>query len=87
MKGIEYCEDHWYAKLFMSPYPSPLVTCATHAGLKGEGLRRDISIEEVKQHATRDDAWLVYNGKVRPIQSGMQFMIALWYGSGCVLTD
>ncbi len=28
-------------------------------------MRRDISMEEVARHRTQDDAWLVYNGKVR----------------------
>lgn len=35
------------------------------AGLKGGPMRRGISMEEVKQHRTQEDAWLVYNGKAR----------------------
>ncbi len=31
-------------------------------------MRRDISMEEVARHRTQDDAWLVYNGKVRLLQ-------------------
>ena len=27
-------------------------------------MRRNITMAEVKQHRTEDDAWLVYNGKV-----------------------
>jgi len=33
--------------------------------LKGAPIRRKITLEEVKQHRTQDDAWMVYNGKVR----------------------
>ncbi|KAK9822881.1 hypothetical protein WJX74_000119 [Apatococcus lobatus] len=36
----------------------------TMAGLKDEPLRKDISLAEVAQHKTADDAWTVLNGKV-----------------------
>lgn len=36
------------------------------AGLKGGAPRRGITLEEVKQHRTRDDAWTAIRGKVRP---------------------
>ena len=35
-----------------------------HAGLGGGPLRRNISMDEVAQHRTQEDAWLAYNGKV-----------------------
>lgn len=34
------------------------------AGLKGKPLQRNIFMEEVRQHKTREDCWLVYAGKV-----------------------
>ena len=34
------------------------------AGLRGGPLRRNISMDEVAQHRTQEDAWLVHNGKV-----------------------
>jgi hypothetical protein len=39
------------------------VVCATG----GQGRRRDITIEEVQQHNTMEDAWMVLHGKVRCI--------------------
>jgi len=30
----------------------------------GQGRRRDITLEEVRQHRTADDAWMVLHGKV-----------------------
>ena len=35
-----------------------------HAGLNGGPFRRNISMEEVAQHRSQEDAWLVHNGKV-----------------------
>ncbi len=34
------------------------------AGLNGSVPRRNIPMDEVKQHNTRDDCWLIYGGKV-----------------------
>lgn len=40
-------------------------------GLSGRGVqrfRRDITLEEVKQHRLQDDAWTVLRGKVSPLK-------------------
>lgn len=34
-------------------------------GLNGAPLRDNITMEEVKQHNTKEDAWMVFNGVVR----------------------
>ncbi|BDA44056.1 Cytochrome b5 reductase 4 [Coccomyxa sp. Obi] len=48
-------------------------TSSDLAGLKGQPLRRDITMEEVKQHRTVDDAWTVLRGKVYNISPYIRF--------------
>lgn len=43
------------------------------AGLGGAGLRKNISHEEVKQHASKEDAWLILRGKVYNISPYLNF--------------
>ena len=33
-------------------------------GLGGQPLREDISLSEVREHRTKEDAWMVFNGLV-----------------------
>ena len=35
-------------------------------GLGGQPQRSDISMDEVRRHNTKEDAWMVFNGMVRP---------------------
>jgi hypothetical protein len=55
------CGDNQSSKLtsactsYQPPHPT---------GLKGAPPRRGITMEEVKQHRSKDDAWLAVNGKV-----------------------
>ncbi|WIA37962.1 hypothetical protein OEZ86_001339 [Tetradesmus obliquus] len=39
----------------------------------GQGRRRDITLEEVRQHRTADDAWMVLHGKVYNITPYLRF--------------
>lgn len=43
------------------------------AGLRGAPLRRDMSLEEVAQHATEDDAWTVLRGRVYNMTPYLRF--------------
>lgn len=45
----------------------------------GLGLRRDIPMEEVRQHASKDDCWMVLSGRVYNITPYMAF-----HPGGCV---
>ena len=41
--------------------------CKSHpdlSGLRGARPRDDITMEEVRQHKTKEDAWMVFNGAV-----------------------
>jgi hypothetical protein len=38
----------------------------------GQGRRRDITLDEVQQHKTEDDAWMVLHGKVRAVPYAFQ---------------
>eukprot|EP00798_Chlamydomonas_sp_ICE-L_P012584 gene12584-15808_t len=43
------------------------------SGLKGKRPRKDISMEEVRQHKTREDAWMVLHGKVYHVTPYLKF--------------
>ncbi|KAK9808694.1 hypothetical protein WJX72_002088 [[Myrmecia] bisecta] len=43
------------------------------AGRKGETFRKDITLEEVKQHRTENDAWTVLRGKVYNLTPYIKF--------------
>ncbi|EIE25832.1 cytochrome b5, partial [Coccomyxa subellipsoidea C-169] len=43
------------------------------AGRQGQPLRRDITMEEVKAHRTKSDAWTVLRGKVYNITPYINF--------------
>eukprot|EP00878_Enallax_costatus_P007949 GHUV01008315.1.p2 GENE.GHUV01008315.1~~GHUV01008315.1.p2 ORF type:complete len:164 (+),score=30.50 GHUV01008315.1:306-797(+) len=45
----------------------------SRSGAGGHGRRRDITLEEVKQHKTADDAWVVLHGKVYNITPYLKF--------------
>ncbi|KAG2500659.1 hypothetical protein HYH03_001425 [Edaphochlamys debaryana] len=42
-------------------------------GLGGQALRKDISLAEVAQHKTADDAWMVLRGKVYNVTPYLRF--------------
>ncbi|KXZ49260.1 hypothetical protein GPECTOR_22g853 [Gonium pectorale] len=42
-------------------------------GLDGASLRRDITLDEVKQHRTPEDAWMVLRGKVYNISPYLRY--------------
>ncbi|GAX74991.1 hypothetical protein CEUSTIGMA_g2437.t1 [Chlamydomonas eustigma] len=42
-------------------------------GLGGKPLRKDITMEEVKRHKTKDDAWMVFNGLVYNITHYLKY--------------
>jgi cytochrome-b5 reductase len=54
-----------------------LPRCFNHPPLlhtaAGQGRRKDITLEEVRQHRTADDAWMVLHGKVYNITPYLRF--------------
>jgi len=64
------CPPPFHPPSLQPPTTQPTPRTPNPGGL---GLRRDISMDEVKQHNTAEDAWMVLSGRVYNITPYMPF--------------